>query len=83
MSDVSVRDGIAPDVWETASSIAMRRPEPGALFSENYVLPLARAIMAERERCAAVADEQAGSEEYGHAKHACVMIAQTIREPSP
>lgn len=39
----------------------------------------AAALVQERERCARIADEQAAREEYGHAKHAAVTIAQNIR----
>lgn len=39
-----------PDIWEAASSIATAPRVEGALFSENYVMPLARAILAERSR---------------------------------
>lgn len=33
----------------------------------------------EREVCAALAEAQRDSEEYGHAKHACNSIAEAIR----
>lgn len=70
-------EDIPQDVWEAAE-----RPVWLAVHSSLPMqVEVARAIMAERERCAKVADEQASREEYGHAKHAAVTIAQIIRSP--
>lgn len=44
-------DDIPQDVWDAASKVATAPRVTGALFNENYVLPVARAILAERERC--------------------------------
>lgn len=52
---MSKPDDIPQDVWDAASKVATAPRVTGALFSENYVLPVARAILAERERCKEIA----------------------------
>lgn len=39
----------------------------------------AKAVAKEREACAALAESQRDSEEYGHAKAACSHIVEAIR----
>lgn len=38
--------------WKVASDAAANPPKEGALFSENYIRPLALMVQAERERSA-------------------------------
>jgi hypothetical protein len=68
-------EGIPDDVWQDAAYAVTAAPEYTLYLHER----VARAILAERESNAMKADEQAAREEYGHAKHACVTIAQNIR----
>lgn len=75
---MSKPDDIPQDVWDAASKVATAPRVTGALFSENYVLPIARAILSERERCAKVATDQAEREPYGHCKATCFIIADNI-----
>jgi hypothetical protein len=64
-------EDISQDAWEKAVSIAMGDGViPGTMFTDAYVVPIARAIMAakaeEREACALEADAPADAyEAYG------------------
>jgi len=49
-------EDIPQDVWDVATAVALRPIVTGALFTENYVEPVARAILAERERGIAAAE---------------------------
>lgn len=66
------------DILEIAYS-----PEYICIFDDTdgkAIIKFARAIAAkEREACAALAESQRGSEEYGHAKAACSYIVEAIR----
>lgn len=44
----SVRDGIPNDIWAEAEACFHAPKVPGGLFSENYVRPIALAILRER-----------------------------------
>jgi len=81
MSDVTIPEDVQAKAEEIAQELVDHASKHGKLV--NAYLPdfIARAILAERERCAKIADEQVGREAYGHAKHAAVTIAQAIRSP--
>jgi hypothetical protein len=77
-----IRRGLPDDVWEAATAAVMGAKEIGGLFSDNYILPVARAIMAERERCAALVERLpsvAGNDTEGWALR---RAAQAIRRPA-
>jgi hypothetical protein len=61
------------------ASTVVREFKARAEVAEAEAATLREALEREREECAKLADEQAAREEYGHAKHACVMIAQALR----
>lgn len=66
MADVGVRirgEDIPHDIWQLATRIAMQPKKAGSYFSDNYTRPIAEAILAERERCAKVADAIAAQHE--------------------
>lgn len=80
---------ISQDVWDAVREALSSAGIPSTLndYGNGTVFEveaetIARAILAERESNARKADEQAAREEYGHAKHACVTIAQNIRNGS-
>ena len=56
---------------------------PMSLWSKTELeKEILKAVAAEREACAKVADEQAQDEPYGHAKFRCGNIAAAIRARS-
>ena len=84
----AIPSDIPADLMAIADNIARDLPTAGARHFDKARATIARALLAaqergklmERERCAGIADEQIAREEYGHAKHAAVIIAQNIRE---
>jgi hypothetical protein len=56
---MSVRDGIPAEVWQAAEDCFHAPKVPGGIFSENYVLPIALAILNERENSARAAKNAA------------------------
>lgn len=59
-----------------ANSIAYIRADVAAA---QLAAEVAKAVEAERERCALIADAAGQDEPYGHAKFRCVQIAGAIR----
>lgn len=53
--------------------------EAGERLSAQLAAEVAKAVEAERERCALIADAAGQDEPYGHAKFRCVQIAGAIR----
>lgn len=74
--------GTDPDTWPDhgntplaiAAALALRH---GAV--KGHAAALEQAVEAEREACAALCDQQAAREPYGHAKHAAGACAEAIR----
>lgn len=61
---MSKPDDIPQDVWDLATAVSTGKAvDPGGTFSETYVVPMARVILAtaaaERENIAAMADAMA------------------------
>lgn len=73
-------DDIPEDVWAAAERPAFRVQldvQAGQIWDIQPTI--ARAILAERDRCARIAADGAEDEPYGHAKARASLIAQAIR----
>jgi hypothetical protein len=74
---------IPQDILEAATAVAFEPKVIGAMFSENYVLPIARAILAERQRCSTLADAEANRLAAEEALLATEEMALRYQSPLP
>jgi hypothetical protein len=89
---MSKPDDIPQDVWDAAinaASAAVREDDPGFYITKRATDVLmeasARAILAERERCAVIADTAAGDASWQDSTDWALIadkIADAIREPA-
>lgn len=67
-----------PDILEVAERIATAPKVEGLTFSENYIAPIALALMSERERCAKIASSFGGDDVDDFVKSDRQAIADLI-----
>lgn len=71
-------DWCPPDVWDAA--ISFQYQEPGLCLANSQVEPTSRAILAERERCAAIADKHAEILRNNLARYEAIAVEGVAKE---